>query len=166
MTRWPLPDQPHVPGRTPRPTQSPAFDAAQGAPVYTVDKMWAQNETYLYGIALYNAAFFWEAHEVWEPVWMRAMGNSRERLLMQALIQLANACLKIEMERPKAALRLLDIAGQRCADAACGGPSLMGLSLTTLEASIASFTTSVHAANPESATELLCEKPLLAPCPN
>ncbi|MEM9062342.1 MAG: DUF309 domain-containing protein [Pseudomonadota bacterium] len=164
MSRWPHPKDAHIPGRTPRPTESPAYDATADAPVYTVDRMWSENETYLYGIEIYNAGFFWEAQEVWEPVWMRAAGNSRERLLLQGLIQLTNACLKIAMEHPTAALRLLDVAECKLSDAAQKCPTLMGLNLPDLQTSVGSFNAAVRGADPEQATCLLCQRPVLVTC--
>ncbi|WP_261663317.1 DUF309 domain-containing protein [Deinococcus sp. Marseille-Q6407] len=44
------------------------------------------------GAALFNAGHWWEAHEAWEPVWMRASGEAR--LALQALILLAAALHK------------------------------------------------------------------------
>jgi len=48
-----------------------------------------------FGIDLFNSGFFWEAHEVWEPVWMALPPNSAERTACRSLIQGANACLKL-----------------------------------------------------------------------
>ncbi len=158
---WSLPDIPHVPGRTVRPVESPAFDAASAAPIYTVDRMWRQNETYLYGLKLYDAGFYWEAHEVWEPVWIRSPGNSRERLLVQGLIQLANACLKVVMGRPEAAARLLAIAHQKIVEASHGGSAMMGIQLRPLADAIADFDRRL-AGNPgQNAEKLLKRRPAL-----
>lgn len=158
-TAWPLPSQPHVPGKSERPTVSPAFDAAAAAPAYTVDQMWPENVTYLYGIDLYQSGFFWEAHEVWEPVWLRSAGNSRERLLVQGLIQLSNACLKIAMERPDAAARLLAIARDKVSEAAVGGPAIMGIALTPLADGIAEFAGKLSHIAPGYAQSLLDQRP-------
>lgn len=160
-SRWPLPETRHVPGQTSRPEASPAFDAALAAPAYTVDRMWRENETYLYGIELYASGFFWEAHEVWEPVWMRSGGNSRERLLVQGLIQLSNACLKIVMERPDAAARLLTIAHEKIAEAAQGGAHVMGIELSRLASEVTIFSDAMNAwqGNPD---DLLKNRPTLA----
>ena len=122
---WPLPVTAYVPGLTPRPEDSPAFDASAAAPAVTDPEDWQGNATYLYGFTLYRAGFFWEAHEVWEPVWMHARANARERALMRGLIQLANACLKLRMERPRAAIRLAGEAAHYLAEA--GSAPLMGL---------------------------------------
>lgn len=134
---WPLPAEPHIPGQTPRPEVSPAFEAAASAPPRTVPEDWAAHAAYLYGFDLYAGAFFWEAHEVWEPVWMGAPPNGRARALLQGLIQLANACLKLRMDRPRAADRLLRLAGACFRDA--GERPLMGLDPAELADATARF---------------------------
>lgn len=161
IAQWPLPDSAHVPGQTERPVASPAFDAAAAAPAYTVNRMWTENATYLYGLHLYRTGFFWEAHEVWEPVWMRSAGNSRERLLVQGLIQLANACLKIRMGRLEAAMRLLNIASEKVRDAALGSASIMGIALTPLAAEIDRFAKQLAGAEPKDRDAILQQRPVL-----
>jgi len=47
---------------------------------------WRENESYLYGIDLYHAAYFWEAHECWEELWKREDKKSRSGLFLQGLI--------------------------------------------------------------------------------
>ncbi len=81
---------PHIPGRNARP---PEGSIAPG---------WDE------GRAQYDAGFYWEAHEAWEPVWMDAPANSTEKALLQAMIQLANGRLKLVMEQPRAALRIAE----------------------------------------------------------
>ncbi|MEP5728999.1 MAG: DUF309 domain-containing protein [Sulfitobacter sp.] len=61
------------------------------------------------GLAYLDAGYFWECHEVLEAVWMVLAPKTQERLLVQALIQLANAELKLLMKRPNAVGRLCDI---------------------------------------------------------
>ncbi len=68
------------------------------------------NIAWNYGLILFNRGFYWECHEVLETVWMNSAPNSREKHLVQAVIHLANACLKFRMERPMAAERLCRIA--------------------------------------------------------
>lgn len=70
-----------------------------------------------FGLSLIHNHYFWEAHEVLEPVWMKASPNSAERQLLQALIQLANACLKSTMGQPQAAARLAQIADDHLQEA-------------------------------------------------
>ena len=70
----------------------------------------ASSDAFRHGLAYLDNGFYWEAHEVLEPVWMALEDGSTERRLVQALIQTANAHLKSEMGWPKAALRLIAIA--------------------------------------------------------
>ena len=66
----------------------------------------AQSKAFCTGLFYLQRGYFWEAHELFEPVWMALEEGSEERCLLQALIQLANAQLKLRMHRPKAASRL------------------------------------------------------------
>lgn len=92
-----IPDPPFacIPGQTARHPEG-WFDALKADP-----------ETALrVGIAYFERGYFWECHEVLEAVWLEAPDPSPERDMVQAVIQLANARLKLRMGRPKAAARL------------------------------------------------------------
>lgn len=65
-----------------------------------------ETEAWALGGVLFDRGYFWEAHEVWEPLWLALPGNCLQRLVVQAAIQLANAALKREMGRPNAVQRL------------------------------------------------------------
>ena len=91
----------------------------------TVSETAGLNPAWHYGLVLLEAGFYWEAHEVLEPVWMNAAEDSAERHLVQAVIQLANGALKIAMGRPKAAERLFDMVRDLLAKAGPG--PVMGL---------------------------------------
>ncbi|WP_337660182.1 DUF309 domain-containing protein [Anderseniella sp. Alg231-50] len=101
-----LPSQTHVPGTGSKPDQVPLDHAKELAPAVTGAYDWQDNVPYLYGHDLMRAGYYWEAHEVWEAVWLATPSNSPERLLLQALIQTANAQLKTGMQRDNAAARL------------------------------------------------------------
>lgn len=102
-----LPTVRHRPGSGTAPDLA-ALDAVKVlGPGRTEAAAWGANQPYLYGTELFEAGFYWEAHEVWEPVWMNAIPNSAERRLLQALIQYTNAALKRDMGRDRAAQRLL-----------------------------------------------------------
>lgn len=49
----------------------------------------------LFGIDLFNHGYFWEAHEIWENPWRRALAGSDRKLFLQGLIRLAAAALKL-----------------------------------------------------------------------
>ncbi len=104
----PLPLHVHVPGSGSVPDMGPLELGKAYAPSLTTACGWQDNLAYLYGHDLLDAGFNWEAHEVWEVVWLAAPANSAERVLLQALIQLANARLKLSMGRENACRRLLD----------------------------------------------------------
>src|ERR1700676_1209698 len=67
----------------------------------------ARHPALRYGIALNDAGYFWESHEVLEAVWAAAPQGGRERILLRACIQIASANLKLRMRKPHAAARLL-----------------------------------------------------------
>jgi uncharacterized protein len=73
-----LPDRPfplyaYVPGHTPHPTRDPdghSYGAAFEMPEPPDPQEWRACRDYLYGIDLFNHGFYWEAHEVWEGLWV------------------------------------------------------------------------------------------------
>lgn len=156
---WPLPDTPHLPGTHPRPEASVAYDAAHAAPVYTVDRMWRENESWLFSVALYNGGFFWEANEVLEAICMRAPAGSRERTFLQALIQLSHACLKLSMQRPEAAARLLGTTTVRLSDPSITEGTLMGVSVAPLAAAVRQFADALVADEGRPLPDLLEARP-------
>jgi uncharacterized protein len=124
------PPEPHVPGLTPRPAED-HFDALK-ATIEGCDTLeaLAASACFKAGFQAFERRYYWEAHELWEPVWMRLPEGSAERSLVQGLIQLANAALKRRMGRDKAAARILALA-----DAALmQGESVMGLERARLRA--------------------------------
>jgi len=58
------------------------------------------------GVALFNRQEFFEAHEVWEEVWVDELGD--ERLLLQGLIQVAAGFYKLQVGAPRGTSRLLE----------------------------------------------------------
>ena len=88
----------------------------------------ARHPALRYGLGLNDAGFFWESHEILEALWAAAPQGGRERILLRACIQIANANLKLRMDRPHAASRLfadalaeLDELGVRKATRTGGG---------------------------------------------
>lgn len=104
-----FPPHAFVPGQTARHTRDEREVAAR-AP-----EDWREDEDYLFGVDLYHAGFLWEAHEAWERPWL-ASTDERQRRLLQALIQLAAACLKLEMNDPSSSETRAD--GERSTSAA------------------------------------------------
>src|SRR5437588_10517326 len=87
----------------------------------------ARHPALRYGLGLNDSGFFWESHEILEAVWAAAPQGGRERILLRACIQIANANLKLPMEKPRAAARYfgealveLDTLGRNAAAAGDG----------------------------------------------
>jgi len=136
----PFPPYRHIPGVTPHPIRDPLGhsygeeDEHDDKPL--LPEEWRKNEHYLYGVDLYNFAYWWEAHEAWEGLWHQA--EDTYRLFLQGLIQVSASLIKYHMRmlRP---LRTLSTAGRdklrqvvvECNDAEGNymGPSYMGLNL-------------------------------------
>ena len=90
---------------------------------------WRQCEPYLYGVDLFNAGYWWEAHEAWEAVWLAAGPETPTGQFIQGLIQLAAAQLKRVTKTPHGAQQLTARATARLA---CGGEWFLGIDVATL----------------------------------
>ncbi|MGV6887868.1 DUF309 domain-containing protein [Rhodophyticola sp. SM2404] len=99
------PPHAYVPGQSPRHDEE-LFDHLKDVDAATPAEGLARSQAYAAGLVFLREAYFWEAHEMLEPVWMACPPNSAERVFVQALVQLANAGLKTRMQRPQAAARL------------------------------------------------------------
>ena len=109
----PFPPYRHVPGVTPHPIND-VHGHSYGMNEETDDPIpppeaWRENEDYLYGIDLYNFAYWWEAHEAWEELWQNA--EDEYRLFLQGLIQISASLIKYH-SRQLRPLRSLSIAGR------------------------------------------------------
>ncbi len=88
---------------------------------------WQESEDYLYAADLYNFAYWWESHEVWEGLWRAAGRDTVPGHFFKGLIQLAAANLKCALGHSTARTTLLRAGMVRLA----GLPSpYMGLDVT------------------------------------
>lgn len=127
-----LPDYAYVPGQTPRHDEAifEVYHKSVSAGLSLEDLK--ATLAWQAGLVFYDKGYFWEAHEVLEPVWMAAPRNSAEHQLVQGIIQLANAALKARMKRPNAALRLCGKARDHIRAArSAGGNLVMEQSIST-----------------------------------
>jgi len=86
-----------VPGQTPHPRRNSlghSYGQPEPKPTPFSADQWQASEDYLYGIDLYNFAYWWECHEVFEGLWHAVGHNSEQGNFFQALIQLTAANLK------------------------------------------------------------------------
>lgn len=105
------PPYPYVPGRSPKYSDTDfAFDdiKASVTPGLRPEQL-GETLAFKAGCAFYDRGFYWECYQVLDPVWMQTEDPSPERDLVLALIQLANARMKLASGRPHAAWRLCDM---------------------------------------------------------
>jgi len=148
-----LPLSKHLPGVNARPDDGYLERIAAAAPAVTDAAQADENAVWKFGLHLLHHEYFWEAHEVLEPVWFNAHPNSRERYLVQGLIQLANAALKARMQQPRAALRLAQHSAELIQEAArgdgtCSDNRLMGVALGSMQETLDAFARAVASAQP------------------
>ena len=100
----PFPPYRFLPGVNPHPTESPQGHS-YGKPEPAVELLtpgnWSQNETYLYGIDLYNHHYWWESHEAWEGLWKKNSNDKLTRDFLQGLIKISAAFLKWQLKTPR-----------------------------------------------------------------
>lgn len=129
------------PGR-PHPTEHPAGYLRgvepEVEPLRPPDR-WRDQPTYLFGVDLYNLAYWWEAHEAWEGLWHQARRcpddpmRVAQQHLLRGLIQLAGAMLKQHTAHPAGAAKLATRATSNLAVVRRShGSPFMGLDLPAL----------------------------------
>jgi hypothetical protein len=109
IANLPLPRWAYVPGETgeAEADHDTLWQAKALVPSRFRDFVPARHPALRYGIALNDGGYFWESQEVLEAVWAAAPQAGRERNLLRACIQIANANLRLRMLKPRAAARLL-----------------------------------------------------------
>jgi hypothetical protein len=109
IVNLPLPRWAYVPGETDEAEadQDTLWQAKALVPSRFREFVPARHPALRYGIALNDSGYFWESQEVLEAVWAAAPQGGRERILLRACIQVANANLRLRMDKPRAAARLL-----------------------------------------------------------
>ncbi|MBD3664685.1 DUF309 domain-containing protein [Sulfitobacter sp. TSTF-M16] len=123
----------HIPGQNARHPEDWFDDLKASVTPDTPPEALEMTAAWQAGLVYFEAGYFWECHEVLEAVWMQAPQGSAEREMTQALIQLANARLKLLMGRPNATRRLCDIVEahlENCVPA----ESVLGLSVGVMRA--------------------------------
>jgi hypothetical protein len=105
----PLPLWAYVPGETAdaEADHDTLWQAKALVPARFRDYVPARHPALRYGMVLNDRGYFWEAQEILEAVWAAAPQGGRERILLRACIQIANANLRLRMLKPRAAARLL-----------------------------------------------------------
>lgn len=115
-SRLPFPSYRFLPGQTPHPRRNPSghsYGQPEPKPAPFPAALWQTSEVYLYGVDLYNFAYWWESHEVFEGLWHAVGHNTEQGNYFQALIQLAAANLKHFLGNERAMHNLLQSGARR-----------------------------------------------------
>ena len=86
-----------VAGLNPHPRRHPeghAYGQSEVPPSYFPPDRWKENAEYLYGVDLYNFAYWWECHEALEGLWHLTGHKGDEGQFLQGIILVAAAHLK------------------------------------------------------------------------
>src|SRR5262245_50227688 len=99
----PLPPYTYVPGGPwPHPSRS-VPGQSQGSPEPGVERtaqgLGSHPTRYLRGVELFNAGYYWEAHEVWEWLWHAQGRRGAAAVVLKGLIKLAAAGVKVRERR-------------------------------------------------------------------
>lgn len=99
----------------------------------------AVDPRWLHAIDLFNAGYYWEAHEGWESFWHVLGRTTPEARFVQGLIRLAAACVKIREGSPEGVKRHTLRARELLGDAMAvdrggdtGGAAALGLSCPSI----------------------------------
>jgi hypothetical protein len=112
-----------VPGLTPHPVSDPAghsFGQPRCHPPALDPANWRDSADYLHGIDLFNAGFYWEAHEVWEGLWQIAGRDTPLGKFLQGLIKLAAAGVKVREGKARGTVSLARSAAELIGQAGVG----------------------------------------------
>ena len=108
-SRRPFPPYRFVAGLNPHPRRDPkghAYGLPEVPPPSVPPDRWRENEDYLYGIDLYNFAYWWECHEALEGLWHLTGHRGTKAQFLQGIIQVAAANLKRHVGTLEGARRL------------------------------------------------------------
>lgn len=128
--QFPLPAYRYLPGGSwPHPFEDPRGHSYGVARPETNGShlAWMVDRAWLSGVDLFNHWYFWEAYEVWEPVWKAQDKVSPAGLFIQGLMQVAAALLKAHEDDLEGVLALSGQAEVRLAKVAAARPELFGL---------------------------------------
>lgn len=99
-----------IPGQALHPRRHPqghSFSLPEPHPPRFIPDKWHTSDDYRYAIDLYNFAYWWESHEIFEGFWHAFGPKTGEGRFFQALIQIAAANLKQFVGHDKAASNLI-----------------------------------------------------------
>lgn len=109
-TSYSLPASRYLPGESTHPRKRSKRPHIPELPVpvsHLSHSHWQHSKHYLYAIDLINLAYWWEAHEVLETLWIGAGKETDTGVRIQGLIQICAAFIKTHQGRREGAQSLL-----------------------------------------------------------
>ncbi len=110
-----FPPYSYVSGHWPHPLREPTGHSygLMHEPIVLPDQAnWVRCREYCYAVDLFNAGYYWEAHEQWEALWHAAGRTGTTADFFKALIKLAAAGVKAREGNPEGMLRHVTRAEQ------------------------------------------------------
>jgi uncharacterized protein len=104
LPQRPLPSYGYVPGLFPHPVSDPdghSHGAGPRVPPAADPSRWWESADYLFGVDLFNAGYYWEAHEAWEGLWHACGRGGVAGDFLKGLIQTAAAGVKVRQGVPR-----------------------------------------------------------------
>lgn len=103
-----LPPYTYLPGRTPHPISHPdghlyGRQPAGNEQFQTVP--WHETSSFREGIVLFNAGFYWEAHEKWEGLWIAAGRYGQVADTIKGLIKLSASAVQWRVRKADGAIK-------------------------------------------------------------
>lgn len=160
--QWPrysslsFPPYRYVPGIHPHPRRHPnghSYGRAEPVATSNIGEQWPRSDVYLFGVDLYNFAFWWECHEVFEAFW-RAGPQTEHGRFFQGLIHVAGANLKVCMGHYRAADRMRRTALARLESLPA---TYMGMAVRVLESELRAYAAGTRKAPPLIRLTLPCD---------
>jgi len=110
----PFPAYRYVPRLNPHPCADPRGHSYQPPgvshprPPLLPPERWSECEAWRFGVDLFNHAYWWETHEIWEAIWQQSDKGGPQGRFLQGLIQVAAALLKRHVGEAEGTARLLE----------------------------------------------------------
>lgn len=137
-TDFEFPPYRFIPGVNAHPQRDPeghSYNKEHAPVIYSPPEDWQSNANYLFGVDLYNHAYWWEAHEAWEELWHTTKKSAAYGQFLQGLIQVSAAFIKWQSQQQVGMEKLFGIGLSRLefvlASLPAGQTQFMGLDLKT-----------------------------------
>lgn len=116
-------------------TQGHSFGRKEPETRPVLGDAWDGSAAYLRGVALFNAGYYWEAHEAWESLWHAHGRKGPTADVLKGLIKLAASGVKVRQGQPHGVVTHARRAAVLFAAVRHAvGARLLGLDLIALEA--------------------------------